>query len=139
MDIKSAAKAHASENCLDDRNLVTDYYEPLLGESGSSASLVVTGSGSPNTTTSTLAASSTTSGSSSNATGRNAGSGGGYDRSSSHYFDRRSEPDGFLRRQAPVNHYRDRPYRSSNNGPFARDVSERSGGGSGNSSAGHYR
>ena len=61
-----------------------------------------------------------------------------WDRSSSNYFDRRSEPDGFLRRQAPVNHYRERPYRSSN-GPFARDISDRSGGSSSSNSAGHYR
>lgn len=137
MDIKSAAKAHASENSLDDRCLVTDYYEPLLqdrastpGGSGGGGSVGGGGGGS----------SATPSSNNNNSSSRshvNSGGGGGYDRSSSsHYFERRGggvDPDGsgFLRRQAPVNHYRDRSYRSSN-GPFGRD--ER-----GSSAGGHYR
>lgn len=103
MDIKSASKAHASENSLDDRCLVTDYYEPLLGERTPSAS---SGAGS--------APSPASRGPPSHAPAA-------YERPSSHYFERRSEPDAgsFLRRQPPPpHHYRDRAYRSA---PFARE------------------
>ena len=135
MDIKSAAKAHASENSLDDRCLVTDYYEPLLGDQGrtpgSAASSIGLGSNTPSSSGGSSGRSSShlinTSGG-----GGGGGGSGGYDRPSSHYFERRGDPDGsgsFLRRQGPVSHhYRDRPYRSSN-GPFVRDsVDARSSG-----------
>ncbi len=142
MDIKSAAKAHASENSLDDRCLVTDYYEPLLGDQGRTPG---------STTTAGLGSSNTPSGSgggggggsigrsshliNNSSGGGGSGGGGGYDRPSSHYFERRSDPDGsgaFLRRQGPVNHhYRDRPYRNSN-GPFVRDSG-------GERNSGHFR
>lgn len=146
MDIKSAAKAHASENSLDDRCLVTDYYEPLLGDHGgrtpgsSSTTAAGLGSNTPNSSNSGGGGGGGGSSRSSHLINSNNSSGGGggsggYDRPSSHYFERRGDPDGsgsFLRRQGPVSHhYRERPYRSSN-GPFVRD-------GGGDRSSGHFR
>lgn len=136
MDIKSAAKAHASENCLDDRNLVTDYYEPLLHESGRSSAAA-----SVNTATSVAGPRSARYSQQQqqqhdDVVVVNSGGGGGYERPSSHFFERRGEhPDGgvvgsFLRR--PV-HYRDRPYR---NGPFS--SSQAIGDGGGRVGGGHF-
>jgi len=104
MDIKSAAKAHASENSLDDRNLVTDYYEPLLHAEGGSGGGAVTAS-------TTLVAPLRSSRYSNH---DDVVGGGGYERGSSHFFERRgADADGagasYLRRQqAPNLHYRDR-------------------------------
>lgn len=140
MDIKSAAKAHASENSLDDRCLVTDYYEPLLGDQGRTpGTTATTGLGSSNTPSGGGSSCGGSAGRSShlinNNSGGSGGGGGGYDRPSSHYFERRGDPDGsgsFLRRQGPVSHhYRDRPYRNSN-GPFVRDSG-------GERNSGHFR
>ncbi len=126
MDIKSAAKAHASENILDDRNLVTDYYEPLLhesGRSGGSGGGSVTVSGPPSRSNSRYPHDVDVVSS-------------GYERPSSHFFERRGDrgdPDGsFLRRQGPL-HYRDRPYR---NGPFPQSMNERGPVGAGHA---HFR
>lgn len=120
MDIKSAAKAHASENSLDDRCLVTDYYEPLLQDQSRTSTPTGSTSGGVNSA-------STPSSSRSHVNN----SVGGYDRPSSHYFERRGDPhssdgSGFLRRQAPVNHHggynnHRGSYRSSNGPPFSRD------------------
>ena len=127
MDIKSAAKAHASENSLDDRNLVTDYYEPLLhcSDTGSSGASAVATSTTPVASLRSsrysnhddVLAAAGDSGGGGGGGGASGLGGGAYERGSSHFFERRgADPDGpgmapgsYLRRQqAPSLHYRDR-------------------------------
>ena len=114
------------------RNLVTDYYEPLLHESGRSGGSGGGGGGGGGSVT--------VSGPPSRSNSRYPHDvdvvSSGYERPSSHFFERRGDrgdPDGsFLRRQGPL-HYRDRPYR---NGPFPQSMNERGPVGAGHA---HFR